>query len=448
MAAKSGSAKEVRKFQSEASYFREEGEPLAARMTVHVIVIAVILLALLAFFAELDRVISSTFGVISTVENPTVIQALDPSIIKSLNIHDGERVKKGQLLVTLDPTLTQADVAALRQQVASLRAIIARDRAELTQTPLEYETTNDADQRHYNDLQYALYRDRQAQYQAQLRSFDERVATSQATLKKLQDDTAGFGKKSEIAQKLEEMRTTLLEKGAGSLMNQLQAQSDHLEAQRTTQFSLNSITETEHQLRQTVADRESFVRSWAGDLRKELVTSQNSLDAAQAQLEKAQMHQGLVEIRAPEDELILTVSKVSVGSVLKEGDPLYTAVPVSAPIVAEVHILARDVGFVRVGDPVKLKVDAFNFIEHGTAEGVVKSISEGAFFLDENTNQPTEPYYKAKITVDKLNFFKVPENFRLVPGMTLTADINVGKRSAAVYLLQGFLRLGGAMREP
>ena len=96
-----------------------------------------------------------------------------------------------------------------------------------------------------------------------------------------------------------------------------------------------------------------------------------------------------------------------------------------------------------------IRVDAFSSVEHGSAEGVVKAVSEGAFFLDDETNQPAEPYYKARIEVGKMNFVNVPKTFRLVPGMTLTADINVGKRSAAVYLLEGFIKTWQeAMREP
>ena len=75
-------------------------------------------------------------------------------------------------------------------------------------------------------------------------------------------------------------------------------------------------------------------------------------------------------------------------------------------------------------------------------------ISEGAFTTDDN-GQPAEAYYKARCSIDKMKFRKVPENFRLIPGMTLSADMNIGSRSVAAYLLSGFLRgVGQAMREP
>ena len=126
---------------------------------------------------------------------------------------------------------------------------------------------------------------------------------------------------------------------------------------------------------------------------------------------------------------------------------LFTLMPLNAPLEAEIHIASRDVGFVRVGDPCTLKIDAFNFVEHGWAEGV-RWISEGAFTVDE-TNKPVEAYYKLRCTVEHNNFRNVPASFRLIPGMTLTADIKVGTRSVAMYMLRGTARgFSEAMREP
>jgi HlyD family secretion protein len=95
-----------------------------------------------------------------------------------------------------------------------------------------------------------------------------------------------------------------------------------------------------------------------------------------------------------------------------------------------------------------VKLDPFNFVEHDTASGAVRWISEGAFTQDDNGNV-VDPYYKARIALTKVELTAVPDSFRLVPGMTLTADINVGSRSVFMYMLRGVIRgVGEAMREP
>ena len=155
------------------------------------------------------------------------------------------------------------------------------------------------------------------------------------------------------------------------------------------------------------------------------------------------------KLTALEPSVVLTLAKLSVGSVLRQGDPFITLMPLKTQLEAEIKIASRDIGFVRAGDPCTLKIDAFNSAEHGTAAGTVHWISEGAFTTDDN-GQPADPaYYKARCSVDRTNFIGVPQNFRLIPGMTLTGDINVGTRSVAMYVLGGMLRgIGESMREP
>ena len=113
------------------------------------------------------------------------------------------------------------------------------------------------------------------------------------------------------------------------------------------------------------------------------------------------------------------------------------------------HIATRDVGFIRPGDPVKVKLDAFNFIEHGMADGTVRWISEGAFTAHEDNGSPTEPYYKVRIALTNVDLHNVPEGFRLIPGMTLQADVHIGTRSVLMYIVNGAVQgMNEAMREP
>ena len=196
------------------------------------------------------------------------------------------------------------------------------------------------------------------------------------------------------------------------------------------------------------ADRDAFIQQWSAQLSQDLVTARNNLDTAQASLEKAMRHHDLVRLTAAEPSVVLTVAKLSVGSVLKEGDTLFTLMPMNAPVEAEIRISSKEVGFVRAGDRCVLKIDAFNYMEHGTAEGKIRWISDNAFTTDDN-GQPVPAYYKASCSIEARHFVNVPAKFRLIPGMTLEGDVNVGTRSVAMYLLGGFLRgIGEAMREP
>jgi len=437
----------IRVFQSETAEIREASEPAQLRITLYAL--AGLFVALLAVTAvmPMDRVVTSSAGQIVTTEPTIVLQSLDPSIIKTLDVQEGELVKSGQILATLDPTFTTADVSALTMQIASLEAQIARSEAELGQRDFD-PPLGSTPQAAYAALQKAYYLQRKGQFEAQLRAYDEQIAQNRATIRKLADDLAHYNERVKISQEIEKMRASLAASQFGTRLNLLAATDQRLEMLRSLDSDRNGLAESEHQLASTIANREAFIQQWAAQVSQELVTARNGLDTARQQLAKAARHEDLVRLAAPDDAVVLKLAKLSVGSVLKEGDPLVTLAPMRSPVEAEVHILARDVGFCRPGDRVTLKLDPFHFIEHGTASGMLRWTSEGAFTQDDN-GTPTEPYYKARIALSEVSLKSVPDSFRLVPGMTLTADIQVGTRSAFMYIWRGIIRgIGEAMREP
>ena len=147
----------IRQFQSETDAIRHGEEPLSVRATVLVFAAACIALGLILTIARVDRVISSTGGKIVSVDAPLVLQALDPSIVKSIDVREGEVVEKDQLLATLDPTFAVADVRQLRQQIDGLNAQIAREEAELAHKAPDFLSTSDSSRQRYEALQKALF---------------------------------------------------------------------------------------------------------------------------------------------------------------------------------------------------------------------------------------------------------------------------------------------------
>lgn len=438
----------VREFQSEVDAIGEAVEPPWARITVFVLTGLFVSAIALMFLTKIDRVVTSMAGKLVSTQRINVFQALDPSIIKSINVHEGDEVEQGQLLATLDPTFAAADVKQLKLQVAGLRAQIERDQAQLNDRPFVFPESADPEIRQTAAMQREYYNQQIAQYKAQLASYNAKISQTQATILKYQTDASRYQQREQIAQQIENMHNTLVAQHAGSLLNALTSEDQRLEVLRTLEFDHNSLIESQHTLASITADRDAFIQQWSTQLSQDLATAQGSLDTAQASLEKATRHHELVRLTAMERSVVLTVAALSVGSVLKEGDTLITLMPDDAVVEGEIHISPRDVGFVRPGDRCILKIDSFNYMEHGTAEGKIRWISDNAFTYDDN-NQPLDAYYKARCTVDAMHFVNVPAKFRLIPGMTLEADVNVGTRSVAMYLLGGLLRgFGESMREP
>jgi len=184
------------------------------------------------------------------------------------------------------------------------------------------------------------------------------------------------------------------------------------------------------------------------------VTTRNDLDATRQSLNKATRLNDLITLDAPADAVVLKVGKVSSGSVAPNGalssqsEPLFTLVPLNTPVEVDLHIDASEIGFVKKGDPVQIKLDAYRFTQHGTAKGSITSVSEGSFTLSDD-NQVVAPYFRVRIAINEAKLRNVPNDFKLIPGMTLQGDILVGRRTILSYLVEGALKTGAeAMREP
>ena len=437
--------KTIASFQSESDALAHENEPRMSRMTLYFLAGSVALGVFLASQVHIDRIVTAT-GQLVTREPTIVVQTLNRAIISQINVREGDRVKAGDVLATLDPTFVAADVAQLEVQIESLDAEIARLQAELEDRPLIAAGLSER----YAAAQVNLMAQRNAQRAEQLRSFDSRIAQQEATIAKLANDQKRFGERAKIMTEVEGMRSKLAEQQYGSRLNLLQAMDQRLEILRNLDYGTHAATEARHQLTTTRSERESFLEQWRTQVNVDLVQRRTARDAAAEQLAKAKKNHDLVELRAPTDAVVQRVAKLSVGSVLADASPLFTLVPARAHIEAEVSIDARDIGFVRVNDAVAVKLEAYNYLEHGHAEGKVQIVSEDAYTTQADDGKTAvRPYYKANVLIERTDLHNVPNGFRMLPGMPVTADIKVGTRSLLSYVSHGIHRsLNEAMREP
>lgn len=439
------SNRQIARFRSETDALSHEKEPMAARLTLFIVSGAILFGFVLAGLVSIDRVVTGT-GQLVTHEPTVVVQSLNRAIIKSINVKAGDRVKAGDLLATLDSTFAVADVAQLDVQIESLDAEIARLKAELEERPFIMDGLSER----YAALQRSLYAQRQAQRTEQIKSLDAKIAQVEATIVKYTAEQKRYGERAQVSSEIESMRRQLAQQQVGSRLTLLQATDQRLEILRNLDFGSNALIEAEHQLETAKAEREAFIEQWRTQVNTDLVQKQTTRDTTTEQLAKARKNEDLVNLYAPTDAVVLQIAKLSVGSVLTEASPLFTLVPLNAALEAEISIDARDIGFVRTGDRVAVKLEAYNYLQHGYAEGHVKIISEDAFNTAEDGGKTTvRPFYKATVVLDKTDLANVPNGFRLIPGMPLTGDVIVGDRTLLSYLTHGFLRsLNEAMREP
>lgn len=432
----------IDEFQGDTEAIQRAPDPWLARITLHLLALLIALAIVWASVVKIDRMVVARGKVISSVPS-LVVQPLETSIIRNINARSGDVVKRGQVLATLDPTFAEADVSQLHARKESLKAQVGRLEAEIADRPFVPTNMSNA----FEQLQAALWRDRRSQFRAQMDNYEERLNRLNTTIAKHRADQQLLSQRLSVITEVEGMRRELAKKEVGSRLNELMARDARLEIQRSIGLSDNTIIESQHEMQSVLAEREVFIQQWRNRLHEELVTARKEEEGLSAQLAKAARIQELISLEAPTDAVVLEVAKLSVGSVIKQAEPLFTLVPLDAPLEIEASIDARDLGFVEVGDTVQVKLDAYNYLEYGTIEGKVQTISEDAFTDRNDSRMPA--YYRARIRIEQVALRNIPDTFRLVPGMPLSADIRVGKRTVISYFLQPVLRgVGESFRDP
>jgi len=440
--------KTIASFQSDTQEIENEREPPILRAMVWLLAAAVISGIVWASVARLDRVVSAPGGVQTTV--PTVlVQPLETAIVKELKAEVGQVVKAGQVLARLDPTFVEADVEQLRSKLSNLTAQVNRLEAEMNGGVLPEPGLNASPE---VILQYGIWQERRAQYLAQIRTYDERINATLSQIRSREEEQKALSERVRVLGEIESMRNKLVASETGSKLNLLLATDTRIEVGRNLSVVINGLQEAQHTLSGLRSERDVYQRDWRNRALAELVNSRNEKAAVSEQLVKARKRGDLVVMESPVDGIVLERAERSIGSIIKEAEPLFTLVPVNAPLEAEVRVDARDIGFIQVGDPVHIKLDAYHFLEHGMLEGELRTISEDSFHADKSANggQSNSPaYYKARVQITQNNLRNIPDNFRLIPGLTLTAEIKVGSRTVMSYLIRPIMRgLGEAMREP
>lgn len=432
-------------FLPDADEIERRPLPRTARITLHVMLAAIVCFLLWATISEVDLVVTARGRLVTPLPN-IVVQPFDTSVIQSIDVRVGQVVKKGERLATLDPTFTEADESQLRTRLRSLDNQVQRLEAELSlKKTTDKPVASDAD----GLLQNRLASERQASYRAQLTRLEENVARVRASLETNRRDQQGLQARVKVLKEAEAMQEKLVAQKYAIRSRLLDAQDRLLEAERSLDMATNREQELKRELLSLEAEKKSFDTGWRQKMMEELLAVTRDRDTVNEQLQKADRRHKLVTLVSPTDAVVLDIGKLSQGSVVKEAESLFTLVPLGAELEAEVQIDSLDVGYVKLGDPVYVKLDAFPFQKHGALPGELRTVSEDAFRRDTAAGAGGDSYYMSRIRLGNARLKGMHEKSRLLPGMTLSAEIVVGKRSVMSYILWPLMKaLSESIREP
>lgn len=396
-------------------------------------------LLLWATFGRLD-IVAVAEGKLIPESYVKIVQPAESGIVKDILVREGQAVKAGQILMRMDTLISEADTQSIGAEHQRKRLALRRIQAELSGAPFKTEANDPP----------GLAQEINAQYRANRTAFEDALAEERSRLIKARQELAAA---EQVKRKLEETLPHYREQDkayeklvkdgfAGSLMGsdkkrervekeqELQTQAFVIESGKA------SILQSEKKLAQIDSDYRRQLHAERNDI-------QGQFDKLTQEVTKQAHKQELLELKAPQDGIVKDLATHTTGTVVQPGTVLLTLVPQDEILRAEVWVSNEDIGFVRQGQPVKLKFAAFPFQKYGMVEGTVEHVSADA--ADNNTgngNTQTDParrsqplVYKALVALQRMNLEMDGERFGLSAGMQTNAEIRLGDRTVLEYLL-------------
>jgi HlyD family secretion protein len=385
-----------------------------------------------AVFGELN-IIAVAGGRLVPKSYIQIVQPAQAGVVKAILVTEGEKVAAGQVLMRMDAQDAKVDRTLLEREVAVAFLQRRRIRAELAGRSLRRKPSDPR----------SLFAQAQAQYAADRLSYHDRLnEAGQAYLKAERNARAA----QQILIKLKEITPIARREardfaslGRGGYVPRIKVldkeriyltDAQNLQAQHQTVAGLQAA------VAQAAANMAEIRAHYRAHLRTEGIAADERWRRLKAKLAKLRHKMGRLALRAPEAGTVMTLATHSLGTVVTPGTVLVTIVPDHVPLLAQVRVKNRDMGFVYVGQHVRVKVSAYPFEKYGTVDGVITYLgADASRRRHRGAPRHAAPTFKALVALRHQVLRAQGKIYKLVPGMQVIADLHEGHRTVMNYLL-------------
>lgn len=436
-------------FLPDALAIRHEPLPFWARSGLLWMGLFFLLALVWACLGKVDVIVTAGGRLVS--DHPTIVmKPLERTVLKQVHVAVGDRVKAGQDLASFDPVFSRADSERLATEVRLYQAQFDRLFAEslgrayvLPSEPKEEEL-----------WQASIYRDRSRFHTEKMQYYARELERIEKTLAATRENLILQRERLKTYKQIEGMVSGALQSQSASLRTLKETQIARMQLEAEISDKANQLLVLESERKARMAERDAFSAQWKIETSREMVQTREALTKALKEYDKANQMASYVALRAPEEAVVHDIAPISIGSAVREAETLLTLVPLGGRLEVEAEIRAEDIGKVRVGDCVRVKVTAFPFQKYGTLEGKVRVISKDAFSRTPedspaSMSQAGAAFYRARVELAPTGSDEDGLLSRLIPGMETQCEIRVGGRRVIEYLIHPIIKsLDEAIREP
>ena len=423
-------------YMSSLSQAALEKPTVKSQMVVWVILLVAIWLIVWSSYAELDKIVRGEGKVVPSSQIQ-IIQNLEGGIVEELFIRSGDKVTKGQVLIKLDNTqfASSFDESELRE--AELTAKAQRLAAEAFNKPfvISKEVITDNLIQALYDREHQLYIGRQKQLLTTDNILVEQIEQKKLELQDAYSQQKQLTRSLNLLKKEVSFMRPLVKQGIASQVDLLKLEREENEALSKLKGVEFSIPRIKSAISEARSKRDDAKETFANDAQEQM----NQVLAEKEQLIKSkaalQDRVDRTDIKSPVNGTIKQMFVNTIGGVVQPGSDIVEIVPDDDSLVLETKILPADIGFIYPGLKAKVKFTAYDFAIYGGLDGSVVRIS-----ADTITDEEGNSFYIARIKTDRNHLGTKDKPLYLLPGMTSSVDIIVGKHTVLDYLLKPIIK--------
>jgi len=390
----------------------------------------VITLGVLAHHSTLDEVTRGTGKVIPS-RHVQIVQNLEGGIVSEILVKEGEIVKNNQVLLRIDDTRFVSSYRESQVQGATLQAKVARLTAEVAGKPFELPTTIPNELKESFRNEQNLAKSRQSELQTSIAVLNQQKNQRKQEITELISKADQLQQSYELA--LQELKITqpLVKQGVMSevellrLQRQVSTLKGELDGARLNRPRAEAaVTEAEHKIEELKARFRTEALAELNQAKSELSKISQSNVALEDRVTRT-------AVRSPVRGTIKQLKVTTIGGVVQPGMDLVEIVPLEDSLLVEAQIQPSDIAFLRPGQPVLVKLTAYDFSIFGGLKATLEHIS-----ADTIINERNEPIFLIRVRTERNYLGSSANPLPIIPGMTATVDILTGKKTLLDYLLK------------
>ena len=422
-------------WQSQVKEVTQSQKPLKTRMTLYIIVVTFVCLLLWAGFAKVDEITRGEGKVIPS-QQMQVIQSVDGGVVEKVYVQEGEHVKKGDLLIRIDPTRFTSNLNEINAKIFALQTKTRRLRAQVSGSSY---TSGSVPEGVSPDAAAMIMAQESQFYSESMRELSQRTVTNQGAVATRQGESqraqAALAQAERAYQMaVRELDTTrpLIKTGAVSEMDILRLERDVSNADGERRQAAANLRATQSSIGEAQSRTSEAAVSLKNQWRNELADAQAQLVSLKQSISGVADRVKTTDIRSPANGIVQKSFYNTIGGVVKPSDQVAEIVPLDGQLIVEAKVSPKDIAFVRPGLPAVIKFTAYDFSIYGGMDATVKHISPDTF-----TDEKGNTYYIVRAVTDRPTFGK---NLPVIPGMMVQLDIMTGKKTILSYLLKPILK--------